>query len=192
MSMQNSVVTHEAHRPYGIATVAIDVTKQREQEAFMHREAITDALTRTWNRRVLLEAMQLHLQRNTGAGCVVLFCDVDDFRAVNNEHGHACGDQLLVEVATRLQEFAGANDLVARLRGDEFVFLLPGLEESKVPALVGRVQRRMHEPLETKDAALPSSVNVGGAIGHPGEDPVDVLAFADRSMYTRKSHRTTP
>ncbi|GAB4080976.1 GGDEF domain-containing protein [Modestobacter muralis] len=190
MSMQNSVVTDESGRPYAIAIVAIDVTEQRAREDQVHREATTDALTGTSNRRGLFDALHVHLQSGVGAGCAVLFCDVDDFKAVNDQHGHARGDQLLVEVASRLGEFAGSGGLVARLGGDEFVLLLPGLDESEVPGLVGRVQRRMQEPLDTGSTQLLVSVSIGGVSGHPGEDPDAVLALADRSMYLRKSSRT--
>ena len=190
VSMQNSVVTDDAGRPYAIATVAIDVTEQRQREELVHRRATTDALTGTWNRGVLFEAMQEHLDADTGRGCGLLFCDVDDFKAVNDEHGHALGDQLLVEVAQRLLAAAGPDAVVARFGGDEFVVLLPGVGESAVGELGSRVQARMREPLQTGAVRLPVSVSVGSAIGRPGDDPDHVLALADRSMYRRKRSRS--
>lgn len=190
MSMQNSVVTDDAGRPYAIATVAIDVTEQRRREALVQRRATTDALTGASNRGVLFDAMREHLDARTGRGCALLFCDVDDFKTVNDEHGHARGDELLVEVAARLLEFAGPRDVVARLGGDEFVLLLPGVAESDLADVAGRVRTRMQEPLEAAAGRLPLSVSVGSAHGRPGEDPDHVLALADRSMYSRKRRRT--
>ena len=190
VSMQNSVVTDEAGRPYAIATVAIDVTEQRQREALVQRKATTDALTGTWDRGVLFDAAQEHLDAGTGRGCALLFCDVDDFMAVNDQHGHARGDQLLIEVAARLQEFAGPGDLVARFGGDEFVLLLPGVEEPQLAELANRVRTRMREPWETGAGRLALSVAVGSASGRPGADPDHLLALADRSMYSRKRRRT--
>ncbi|WP_299960504.1 GGDEF domain-containing protein [uncultured Modestobacter sp.] len=192
MSMQNSVVTDDDDRPYAIATVAIDVTEQREREALVARRATTDALTGAWNRGVLFEALQEHLAPDSGRGCALLFCDVDDFKAVNDEHGHAIGDQLLVEVADRLMAWTGAGDLVSRFGGDEFVVLYPGLGESEVTAMASRVQARMREPLEIGAVRVPLSVSVGSATGRPGDDPDQVLALADRTMYRRKRSRTAP
>ena len=192
MSMQNSVVTDESGRPYGIATVAIDVTEQRQREALVERRARTDTLTGMWNRGALFDGLQRHLHPSTGRGCALLFCDVDDFKAVNDEYGHALGDALLVEVAARLLEFAGPDDLVARLGGDEFVMLLPEVDEAAVTALADRVQARMREPLQNGAVQLPISVSVGSAVGSPGEDPDHALALADRSMYRRKRSRSAP
>jgi diguanylate cyclase (GGDEF)-like protein/PAS domain S-box-containing protein len=190
VSMQNSVVTDDAGRPCAIATVAIDVTEQRQREALVQRRATTDSLTGTWNRGVLFDALQEHLAPGTGRGCALLFCDVDDFKAVNDQHGHARGDQLLIEVADRLLEFAGPDDLVARFGGDEFVMLVPDVDDSQLEALVSRVHARMQAPLLTATGPLPLSLSIGSAHGRPGEDPDHLLASADRSMYSRKRRRT--
>ena len=192
VSMQNSVVSDDAGQPYAVATVAIDVTHEREREAVVQRRATTDALTGTWNRGALFDALKELLHPGTGRGCTLLFCDVDDFKAVNDGHGHAVGDLLLAEVAARLLELAGPDTLVARFGGDEFVLLVPGVDESAVPELVRRVQAHMREPLRTGVVQLPLSVSVGSAVGQRGEDPDHVLALADRSMYRRKRSRNAP
>ena len=188
VSMQNSVVTDDAGRPRAMAVVAIDVTEQRQREALVQRKATTDALTGTWNRGFLFDALQQHLDPDTGRGCALLFADVDHFKAVNDQHGHARGDQLLVEVASRLLQLAGPEDLVARFGGDEFVLLVPDVAESELAALVDRARSGMRVPVH--GATVPFSVSIGGAHGRPGDYPDHVLALADQSMYRRKRRRT--
>jgi diguanylate cyclase (GGDEF)-like protein len=166
------------------------VTEQRQREALVQRKATTDALTGTWNRGVLFDALQQHLDPGTGRGCALLFCDVDEFKAVNDQHGHARGDQLLVEVAARLLAVAGPEGLVARFGGDEFVVLLPDVDASELAALVGRVHAGMQQPLQDATTSLSFSISIGAAHGRPGEDPDHVLAMADQSMYSRKRRRT--
>ena len=98
---------------------------------------------------------------------------------------------MLIEVAGRLLNFAGPENLVGRFGGDEFVVLMPGSDETQLPALISEVQARLREPLLPPDASLILSVSIGGAYGSPGEDPDRVLALADRSMYRMKRRRTT-
>jgi len=188
VALHNSVLVDDAGRPYATAFVGSDVTEQREREALSDRLASTDPLTGVGNRRVVFEALSRHLDA-TGAGCGLLFCDVDRFKQVNDEHGHAAGDQLLVELARRLRDLAGPDDVVARLGGDEFVLLSPGADEAALAALACQVESGMGTPVPTSSGMLPIGVSVGSALGRPGEDPDELMARADRAMYGTKSRR---
>ena len=138
---------------------------------------------------MVFEVLQQHLDAGTGAGCGLLFCDVDRFKQVNDQHGHAAGDQLLVELASRLRRLAGPDDVVARLGGDEFVLLSPGADQAALAALACRVEAGMRAPVQTSAGALSVGVSVGSSIGRAGEDPDELMARADRAMYGTKSRR---
>lgn len=188
VALHNSVLADETGRPYATAFVGSDVTERRRLEELSHQQASTDPLTGVGNRRVVFEALQEHLSA-TGRGSGLLFCDVDQFKQVNDEHGHAVGDQLLVELAKRLSDLAGPEDVVARLGGDEFIVLSPGADQSSLAALAGRLGQSMRTAVRTSAGALPLRVSVGSALGRPGEDPDELLARADRAMYGTKTLR---
>ena len=189
VALQNSVLTDASGAAYATAFVGIDVTEQREREALSNLQATTDPLTGVGNRRVVFEALQEHLDPVTGSGCGLLFFDVDHFKAVNDQHGHAAGDQLLVELAGRLKAVSGPGDVVARLGGDEFVLLTPGTDAEGLEALARRVGRGMRVPVCTAAGELAIGVSVGSSIGRAGEDPDELMARADRDMYGAKTRR---
>ena len=189
VALQNSVLTDAAGTDYATAFVGIDVTEQREREALSTLQASTDPLTGVGNRRVVFEALQEHLDPATGTGCGLLFFDVDHFKAVNDQHGHAAGDQLLVELAGRLKAVSGPDDVVARLGGDEFVLLSPGTDAAGLEALARRVGREMRVPVCTAAGELAIVVSVGSSTGRAGDDPDELMARADRDMYGAKTRR---
>ncbi len=187
VAMRNTVLRDDAGRPYAVACVGIDVTADREREERLHQRAQTDLLTGIPNRAALFDALHRHL----GAGDAsvgVLFCDLDRFKVINDELGHAVGDQLLAEVAHRIAGVAGPGELVARFGGDEFVILCPDGEEPALTALAERVRTAVLAPVELPTGALSVGVSVGVALGRPGETPDDLIARADRAMYGVKSH----
>ena len=189
VALHNSVLVDEAGRPYATAFVGSDVTEQREREALSHLRANTDPLTGVGNRRVVFQELLEHLDPATGNGCGMLFCDVDQFKAVNDRHGHAVGDQLLIELAGRLERLSRPGDVVARLGGDEFVLLTPGTDPEALAALAVRVERVIQAPVQTSAGPLLIGVSVGSAIGRSGENPDELMALADRDMYGAKSRR---
>jgi diguanylate cyclase (GGDEF)-like protein/PAS domain S-box-containing protein len=182
VAMDNSVLFDAAGRPHGVACVAIDVTA-------VHERSTTDSLTRVRNRAGLFEVLRRHLDATRGGGCGVLFCDLDDFKAVNDAHGHAIGDLLLVVAAQRLLTSTGPADTTARFGGDEFVVVHPGTDAEALAALAERVVAGMHPPVQTPVGPLRIRVSIGRALAHAGDEPDDLLARADSTMYRVKNRR---
>jgi diguanylate cyclase (GGDEF)-like protein len=165
---------------------ADDVTDRREREARLRHRADHDPLTGLPNRRVLRQRLVITLARPDRAGAL-LFCDLDGFKAVNDRHGHAAGDEVLREVARRLRRSVRERDLVARLGGDEFVVVLTDL--AAVPDSVERVEAALAEPFAGTEAPLRAAVGVAVFPGD-GATVADLLDAADRAMYAAKGNRS--
>ena len=193
VELQSSVLVRHGV-PYATAFVGIDVTKQRAREQSLLTRATTDALIGLANRGAVFEALTDVLAQGGGAQggggrCGLLFCDLDDFKGINDAHGHGAGDRVLVEAAARLRELAAADDVVARLGGDEFVLLRPAADKTVLTALAEAVRTRMADPFGDAGPGLRVSVSIGTAVERPGDTADDLMARADSAMYGAKGRR---
>jgi diguanylate cyclase (GGDEF)-like protein/PAS domain S-box-containing protein len=186
VAMRNTILVDAEGRPYAIGCVGLDVTDDRRREEQLHVRAQTDLLTGVANRGALFDALRARLEE--GPGCALLFCDLDHFKSVNDEHGHAVGDALLAETARRMTELARPDDLVARFGGDEFVILCADWEQCDLQALAERVGEAVRVPFAGPRGPLFVGVSVGVAVGRVGDTADDVIGRADRAMYGVKTH----
>lgn len=174
--------------PALLACVGVDVSEARSAADDLLARSRTDDLTGLANRAHLLHK----LEKMAGSGALVLFCDLNGFKEVNDKFGHAAGDRVLVEVARRLKLAVRGEDLVARLGGDEFVVLAPPHPTASPEGLTRRVIGAMRQPMLLGDGiVVVVGVSVGTAEMKPGQDPLTVLQHADAQMYTAKSLRGT-
>jgi diguanylate cyclase (GGDEF)-like protein len=153
-----------------------------------------DELTGLANRRLLhahVTDALCRMARGESAGVVVLFCDVDDFKQVNDDHGHGVGDEVLLLITHRLRAAVRAGDLVARFGGDEFVVVVEGDPATVEADALSRVEDALAEPVSIGSVLAPIAVSVGSASVALGEciTPDELLAAADASMYERKRAR---
>ena len=165
----------------------LQVVAAREDE--LHQQAFRDPLTGLANRALFINRAEhaLDLHRRDLRAVSVLFCDLDDFKAVNDTLGHAGGDELLVRVAERLRGALRPGDTLARLGGDEFAVLL---EDDAQPAIVGaRLVQALYDPFALRGGTVTVRTTVGLTQLLPDEQTptVDVLlAHADIAMYAAK------
>jgi diguanylate cyclase (GGDEF)-like protein/PAS domain S-box-containing protein len=183
-------------QPAWYAVSAQDITERRrvEQElreltAVLTERAVRDPLTGLANRALFEERLRGSLSRDarSGGATGVLFLDLDGFKDVNDEHGHAVGDAVLRSIADRLTSAVRPADTVARLGGDEFVVLVEGASESGLVALVERLSTEISAPVTVLGRTLDVGVSVGLALAHGGAaDPSGLVAQADARMYDAK------
>jgi diguanylate cyclase (GGDEF)-like protein/PAS domain S-box-containing protein len=179
---------------YGAVAGYDDVTPRVEQDRRTRYEADTDALTGLANRRALERTLAAALTRagSRSRSVALLMLDLDGFKAINDTHGHAAGDEALREVARRLQRCVRERDLVARLGGDEFVVVLTDLDTRSraVQDSIERIQAALAEPIAFNGTQLILGAAIGVAT-YPADagDTADLLAHADREMYAAKSAR---
>ena len=160
---------------------ALDRVRALEQ---LRRQSEHDALTGLYNRGAFLERAVRLLARDRGA---VLYLDLDGFKAVNDLHGHAAGDAVLVSVAQRLRDALRPCDLVGRLGGDELAVVLPGVQEGAALQTVARLEEVVAAPVE--DVAPAVTASIGAAVSDEAEDVEELLALADSRMFSHKQRR---
>ena len=160
----------------------------RTLESRLTYQALHDPLTGLANRTLFRSALSsIIADREEGRGAV-LFIDLDDFKTVNDSFGHAAGDAMLMEIATRLQSCVDEPDLVARFGGDEFAILLHAVVDHDAAFRVaGQIQERLVAPLMLVQRRMTIRASVGVAMIEVGADPETVMRSADTAMYTAKA-----
>lgn len=176
-------------RVEGVAIYLHDVTGGRRVRDQLAHRAFHDPLTGLANRTLFEDRLGHALARakRNREPVVVLFVDLDDFKAVNDCFGHKVGDELLVAVGRRLEGALRPCDTVARLGGDEFAVLL---EDGGGPAGATRTAKRLlralREPVALGEPTLSITSSIGGAVGEPGSRGEELIQQADAAMYRAK------
>jgi diguanylate cyclase (GGDEF)-like protein len=179
---------YEADGSYvGSLGMVTDITERKHAEELLERRALLDELTGLPNRALLLDRLRQALaQREVVDPIAVLFLDLDGFKLVNDSYGHAAGDQLLRQVAERLQSATRAGDTVGRLAGDEFVIICPGSVHTDAQALADRLAAALAPRFELGEVGVHVGASVGIAHVAPGQDADAVIAAADAAMLEAK------
>ena len=188
------------HRPdgsaYALCGISTDITRHKQAEEAIHQLAYYDPLTQLPNRRFLMERLQqtLAASERSHAGGALLFIDVDNFKDLNDTLGHAMGDQLLCQMASRLSTCTRAQDTLARLGGDEFVVMLQGLSPQKDEAVqqarqvAQKILAQVSAPYPLQTQTYQTSVSIGIALfSGPNVSRDELLKQADLAMYRAKS-----
>jgi diguanylate cyclase (GGDEF)-like protein len=154
----------------------------------MRFKATHDALTSLWNRGKILEALDEALRHVESMA--ILMCDIDHFKAVNDQYGHLVGDAVLRELAVRLRRGVRANDLIGRFGGEEFLIVLNGCDPSRLQERAEQLRRAASEGSVLTDAGEVSFTVSIGAVSVTEEDactPAEtILNLADAALYQAK------
>ncbi|MDQ7986722.1 sensor domain-containing diguanylate cyclase [Pseudomonas sp. G34] len=177
--------------------VARDVTALAHAEEELRFLAHHDPLTKLTNRALFRDRLETALRgahRHTST-LALLFLDINDFKAINDTHGHTAGDQVLCEIARRLKACVRETDTVARVGGDEFTVLLSDVDTPQAVAeKVAQILAALGEPLGAEFGALRMPSCSIGVACYPadGEDADALLGHADGHMYRVKRARQAP
>jgi diguanylate cyclase (GGDEF)-like protein/PAS domain S-box-containing protein len=174
----------------GYLAIAIDITARKAAEKKIEFLAYRDVLTGLPNRMLLRDRFEQALAHADRAHTRValLFLDLDNFKTINDSLGHAVGDALLKEIATRLGECVRETDTISRQGGDEFLIVLPDLRGTEVitPILI-KIRERLQAPIHSEGHELTTSASIGVSL-YPddGRDFETLLRMADTAMYRAK------
>ncbi len=176
--------------PVSIEGLARDVTTQKELEKKLEKLALTDSLTGLPNRRALMD--ELHLRFNEAkqhkSELGLIYFDVNDFKKVNDFHGHLIGDKLLIHIAMTLKSHASGQSMFGRLSGDEFLFILPdkGSEKARQFALQVFEDIKL-KPLQLHSLDIPVSLAIGiSNLKAKDTNEYSLLDRADKAMFLAK------
>jgi diguanylate cyclase (GGDEF)-like protein/PAS domain S-box-containing protein len=170
--------------------VSTDISLIKLHEKELEHMAHFDALTGIPNRVLLADRMALAIAQTRRDNCqlAVGYLDLDEFKPINDQYGHAAGDKLLIEITRRLKALLRGSDTIARLGGDEFVFLLLALDSpAQCTVTLGRILEAIARPVDLGEHQVSVSASIGVTL-YPVDDadPDTLLRHADQAMYQAK------
>ena len=171
----------------GVVGALLDISERKQAELKLRYLSSHDILTGIYNRAYFDEELE-RLRKGRKFPVSIVMADVDRLKEVNDQQGHAAGDELLKHTACVLKNAFRREDVVARVGGDEFAALLPSTDESTLHEAMERLQAQLaqsnHEHLP-----LPLSLSIGAATAHSGEELMASWRLADQRMYRQKKGR---
>ena len=176
----------EDGRAIGFVSTLRDVSVQKRQQRELERLARTDSLTQLANRHVLQEALTREAARRSvdGQQLALVLLDLDLFKQVNDHFGHPAGDAVLVEVARRLEDTVRAGEVLARVGGEEFAWLLPACDAEEAVAAADRARAAITSAPFGRAGKLTMSAGVG-LVSTPSDGDT-LYRMADRALYEAK------
>lgn len=179
-----------------VLSVIRDITAQKEAQELILHLSFSDSLTGLPNRRLLIDRLSqaITVSNRDGRYGALLFVDLDDFKSINDTLGHDKGDQLLIEVATRLQRCIQDGDTVSRLGGDEYAVILNNLADTledaaaQAETICNKIFYAINQAYELGDSTQYRTCSIGITLfGAQHEDAMEPLKRAELAMYESKS-----
>ncbi|HYW66401.1 MAG TPA: diguanylate cyclase [Candidatus Dormibacteraeota bacterium] len=167
------------------------LAEQQIQAEVFRRLAMFDPLTGLYNRRFAEQRLRSEIARSErrGLSLIVVLVDLNDFKQINDEHGHLAGDHVLKEFAKDLSRSTRGSDLAARWGGDEFILLLLDCEVNQLSLILSRLDGLQ---VEFQGKVLPITFSVGWKAYEPGDQFDELIEEADRHLYEHKAAAKTP
>ena len=173
----------------GVVTTLRDVSEERALKRDLEYRASHDELTGLANVRAWGETLHTESERRRppGEGVAVIFLDLDNFKQINDRHGHAVGDEVLAEVAARIRAQLRPQDLAARVGGDEFAVLLRGLSHvDDARQVAQRLATTLAQPVRADSTGVVCRASAGLAYTEGNEQVPVLVRQADTALYAAK------
>lgn len=187
----SSITTELNERQY--VAMLSDISDSKSRELAMWHQAHHDPLTGLANRALFRERFEreLSLARRHADRIGLIYVDLDEFKPINDAHGHGVGDALLAELAGRMQSITRETDIVARLGGDEFAILVARPDDvAGVQCVIDKLQAELSRPLEVQGVVLHPAASIGMAVfPKDGKTAESLMEMADSRMYESKRSR---
>lgn len=174
--------------PCHVQCIIRDITDRKDYEIQLEKQALYDPLTNLPNRTLFEDRYQSIHSKTDQSLVAVLFVDLDNFKGVNDEYGHAVGDQVLQELSSRMQGTLRESDTVARIGGDEFVIILESIRNKMdVSKVTEKLLNNIYLPIQIGDHCIQITASVGISIAEKRNLPyLDLLKNSDAALYRVK------